>query len=308
MDLEVALLKRLHPIAFDKTVAFEPCNHKYTYLGNPVPTTVTGLTASCFEKFNGSEIISRCFSKWESEPSSEYFDLIEKAKKEFPLNARNVAREWILKSWETKGELARKKGTDVHAMIDRHANGRFSLEEQEKAPPEFQAYLNFRKENLHLQPFRTEVSLVLANERGQGYLAGQADMICIDKTNDEFVLLDWKASKKDLGPAAKAYRKGLNEASEMWEREHTKYAIQLALYSRMFKEAGMSIKKRFIVQLQESSFIVHEIDKELVLTTDEVVEKLLLTIRNTQPKHARNERETMQDGKKKKTWGGRGSN
>ena len=68
------------------------------------------------------------------------------------------------------------------------------------------------------------------------------------------------------------------------------------------KRLSLPLLKRTHASLEQDADV-------LVLTTDEVVEKLLLTIRNTQPKHARDEREKMQDGKKKKKqMGWEGSN
>lgn len=150
----------------DNLIEFQEMGHKYFINGISFPSA-TEIVARFFKAFD-AETAARNLN-----PNHRYFGL--------PIDE-------IVNAFRREGEIAATDGGHLHQQIENYLFG-----EHYQACPEMELFLHFIKEN-PTEPYRTEWTIF-----SEDYpIAGTIDFI--GKRNGEYVMYDWKRSKKVVNP------------------------------------------------------------------------------------------------------------
>ena len=172
-------LQERHPHPRDKTIRFDPADHKYFYQAAPdawrtASVSVTELVGACFPEFDEEFKIAQMMSrkKW---PPVQYTHADGSA----------FTKEEVACAWHQKRDEAATLGTWMHAEIEKELNG---LPPQDA--PELRHFRQFEAEVLRprgIRPFRTE--MVVYDEDLD--IAGSIDLLAVDDRG-VFYICDWK--------------------------------------------------------------------------------------------------------------------
>ena len=222
--------KRFNFETWSSSVAFDEETHKYIH-----PKDETGNA----EYLSVTTIIERFFP----------FDLkryIEKKAKD-----ENRDEEDVLDDFLTMRDEAAEKGTYLHSQIENYLKGnKFDSETKE-----FQLFLSFydkeiKKRNLL---FFDAEKMIISEKYN---VAGTIDCLFKKNDKDEYVMLDWKRSKKliiDGRPRIFGFGYALSELNALDNSSYYRYCLQQNIYKQIVeKEYSIKISSMQLVVLHEN--------------------------------------------------------
>lgn len=235
------VIQRTKKFKFDgwnSSIAFDEESHKYIH-----PKDETGNA----EYISVTTLIERFFP----------FDLkryIERKAEEENRTEDDVLDEYLLMRDE-----AAEKGTYLHNQIE-------SFLKQDKFDSdskEFELFLDFY--NKEIRPrnllFFDAEKMIFSNNYN---VAGTIDCLFKKENKDEYVMLDWKRSKKliiDGRPRIFGYGYALSELSSLDNSSFNRYCLQQNIYKHIAEtEYGMKISSMKLVVLHENYSDYHVVD------------------------------------------------
>lgn len=229
--------KRKAPTLLDN-IAFEDETHTYHH-----PKDETGNA----EYISVTTLIDRFFP----------FDLDRyiqnKAKKE------GKTEKEILEEFLKIRDEASEKGTLLHEQIENFLKGK----DYEEDSQEFRMFLDFYRQIVETKGFEfveAEKRILLEEYN----IAGTVDALFKKSNSDEYLIVDWKRSKKlviDGHPKKYGRGYGLSELGHLDNSSYYKYALQQNIYRHILqKKYGMTISSMNLIVLHENFEKFHRIN------------------------------------------------
>lgn len=216
----------------DKHVHFDEPTHIYTVKGQTFGyISVTKFLHEFFPHFDAEATIRKMMRSpnW---PNSKWF---------------GMTAEQIKAAWDANGKEASGAGTAMHLAIEQFLNGAAHLIPAEiLETAEWKYFQNFWKDHGHdLVPFRTEWEVWSEEYR----LTGSIDMIFYRKSDDSYVIYDWKRSKQ-IKTTNEFGGKGFYPLDHLPDCNYWHYTLQLNVY-RWFLETyyGLKISDMYLIIL-----------------------------------------------------------
>jgi hypothetical protein len=232
-------------------IAFEDEVHKYHH-----PKDETGNA----EYISVTTLIERFFP----------FDIDRyiqgKAKKE------GRTEEDVLDEFLRNRDEAAEKGTYLHEQIENYLKGK----DYESHTKEFMMFEDFYQQIVVSKGFE----FVEAEKRilFEDYnIAGTVDALFKKPYSDEYLIVDWKRSKKlvvDGYPKKYGYGYGLSELSHLDNSSYYKYVLQQNIYRYILqKKYGMSISSMNLIVLHENFDSFHRVNLGVMEKEVEIIFK-----------------------------------
>jgi ATP-dependent exoDNAse (exonuclease V) beta subunit len=219
--------KNRHPR--DAGITFDEPTHVYTVNGSSKGViSCTKFLHDFFPHFDADAIIKKMMSspKWSQ---SKYF---------------GQTAEEIKKGWNDNGAAASGAGTAMHLAIEQFLHGHPEMIEPEVLnTPEWKYFTNFWSDvSGDLVPYRSEWEVWSEEHK----LAGSIDMIFYRKSDDSYVIYDWKRSKEIK--KENSFENGYGPVAHLPNANYWHYTLQLNVY-RWFLETfyGLRISDMYIV-------------------------------------------------------------
>jgi hypothetical protein len=132
----------------------------------------------------------------------------------------------IKKSWDDNGSSASGAGTAMHLGIEQFLHGHPELISDEvKESLEWRYFMNFWKDvKEDLVPYRSEWEVWSEEYK----LAGSIDMIFYRKSDDSYVIYDWKRSKEIK--MENIFGTGFGPVAHLPDANYWHYTLQLNVY------------------------------------------------------------------------------
>ncbi len=219
----------------DSNIQFDPVNHKYSICNNSDFSSVTGIIAQMFPKFDPDTVIRKMMQgkKWRA---SKYY---------------GMSPEEIKSGWLLHGKVASDQGTNMHEKLEIYLNDKESflkvsanatfLESQE-----FKMFQQFECDFPNLQPYRTEMMIYTEEAK----IAGSIDLLYEDITSPgTFVMYDFKRALKI--EKSNYFEKGIHPlVSDLPSCNFYKYSLQLSIYSYILENFyDMKISEMYLLVL-----------------------------------------------------------
>ncbi|WP_209332898.1 hypothetical protein [Lunatimonas salinarum] len=224
--------------AWNSSIAFDEQSHKYIH-----PKDETGNA----EYISVTTLIERFFP----------FDLkryIERKAEEENRTEEDVLDEYLLMRDE-----AAEKGTYLHNQIECF----LKQDKFDSDSKEFELFLNFY--NKEIKPINLlffDAERMIFSDKYN--VAGTIDCLFKKESKDEYVMLDWKRSKKliiDGRPRIFGYGYALSELSSLDNSSFNRYCLQQNIYKLIAEtEYGMKISSMKLVVLHENYTDYHVVD------------------------------------------------
>lgn len=219
--------KNRHPR--DAKIEFDEPTHVYTVNGSSKGVvSCTKFLHEFFPHFDADAIIAKMMAspKW---PQNKYFGMTAEA---------------IKKLWDDNGAAASGAGTAMHLAIEQFLHGHPEMIEPHiLSTPEWKYFEKFWSEvSDDLVPYRSEWEVWSEEHK----LAGSIDMIFYRKSDDSYVIYDWKRSKEIK--KENSFGNGFGPVSHLPDANYWHYTLQLNVY-RWFLETfyGLRISDMYIV-------------------------------------------------------------
>jgi hypothetical protein len=216
----------------DDSIVFDEPTHTYTVNGTYEGwTSCTGFIHDFFPHFNPDAVIAKMMAspKW---PQSKYY----------PKTAEQIKAEW-----NANGAAASGAGTAMHLAIEQFMHGHPEVIDPAIFPtPEWRYFENFWKDmDGDLVPYRSEWEVWSEAHK----LAGSIDMVFYRKSDDSYVIYDWKRSK-EIKMEAFGDESGYGPVSHLPNVNYWHYTLQLNIY-RWFLETfyGLRISDMYLIIL-----------------------------------------------------------
>jgi hypothetical protein len=215
---------------WNSSIAFDEESHKYLH-----PKDETGNA----EYISVTTLIERFFP----------FDLkryIERKSEEENRTEDEVLDEYLLMRDE-----AAEKGTYLHSQIENFLSGK-NFDSDSK---EFSLFLDFYNREVALRKLKfSEAEKIIFSNRHN--VAGIIDCLFKKNDKDEYVMLDWKRSKKliiDGRPRVFGYGYALSELNTLDNSSYNRYCLQQNIYKHILEtEYSMKISSMKLVVLHEN--------------------------------------------------------
>lgn len=232
-------------------IAFEDEAHKYHH-----PKDETGNA----EYISVTTLIERFFP----------FDIDRyiqgKAKKE------GRTEEDVLEEFLKNRDEAAEKGTYLHEQIENFLKGK----DHESTSKEFRMFKDFYHQIVVAKGFE----FVEAEKRilFEAYnIAGTVDALFKKPNSDQYLIVDWKRSKKlviDGHPKKYGYGYGLSELNHLDNSSYYKYALQQNIYRYILQmKYGMTISSMNLIVLHENFDSFHRVPLGLLEKEVEIIFK-----------------------------------
>lgn len=215
----------------DKYVQFDEPTHIYTVKGvSKGYISTTKFLHEFFPHFDADATIKKMMNspKW---PESKWY---------------GKSAEEIKKTWSDSGKEASSKGTAMHLAIEQFLNGAEKIIDPEvKKTPEWIYFMNFWNKYGHdLEPYRTEWEVWTEEYK----LTGSIDMIFKRKSDNTYVIYDWKRSKEIK--TNNDFATALYPMEHLPDTNYWHYTLQLNVY-RWFLETyyGLKISDLYLIIL-----------------------------------------------------------
>jgi hypothetical protein len=227
-----SVIKRTKKFNFDgwnSSIAFDEESHKYLH-----PNDETGNA----EYISVTTLIERFFP----------FDLkryIERKAEE-----ENRTEEDVLDEYLIIRDEAAEKGTYLHSQIESYLK-KINFDSESK---EFKLFLEFYKNEIKKRNlvFSDAEKMIFSNKHN---IAGTIDCLFQKNNKDEYVMIDWKRSKKliiDGRPRVFGYGYALSELSSLDNSSYNRYCLQQNIYKYLVEtEYSMKISSMQLVVLHE---------------------------------------------------------
>jgi len=220
-------VKYVHPR--DASIVFDEPTHVYTVKGSSKGyISVTKFLHEFFPHFDAAAVIAKMMAspKW---PQSKYFG--------------KTSAE-IQKEWSDSGRVASAAGTALHLAIEQYLNGHAELiPHNVLATPEWNYFENFWKETKEdLVPYRTEWEIWAEEYK----LAGSLDMVFYRKSDDSYLIYDWKRSKEIK--MENRFESGFGPVEHLPDCNYWHYTLQLNIYRFVLERFyGLRISEMYLV-------------------------------------------------------------
>ena len=209
---------------FDSNITLDRESHRYQLTTDPELEFISATT-----------FVSQFFEKFEAEKIAK--KLVTSSPKYMGMTVTDVLALW--KESATHGTL-------VHEELENHILSQSPLTEP-KAIQGMQ-WLNKFKMKANFDIY-TEVMIYSQELR----ISGTIDLLLLNKNNGQYIIMDWKTSKKiDV----KSYRnkRGILPASlDIEDTKFNHYALQLSLYRYLLETYyGLEISQHLIIHLKDN--------------------------------------------------------
>ena len=255
MEFNNTVLSTINHHLRDDNIRFYETGHKYEILTDPDSkyTSVTTWNHHHFPKFDADAVIKNMMKGKNWNPTNKYWGMT-------PTEIKNM--------WSKNGESVSSAGTNMHAYIEgfmnnpniaagyTHAdlffeyNSKTSSTETAVSDPiettlEWQYFLRFIGDHLHLKPYRTEWMIFHEDIK----IAGSVDMI-YENEDGSLSIYDWKRSKDIVkDPSFKKYATN-PLISHILDSNYWHYALQLNTYKKILEDKyGKTVRELVLVRL-----------------------------------------------------------
>jgi hypothetical protein len=209
-----------NPFAQDARIHFDEPSHTYTFDGQRVGRSVTGLLHQFSSEFDAAAALEamKRSPEWE----------IKKATLEE--QGLGTSDHDFLERWSLNGRVQRSRGTLHHFHCECMVNG---VEVEEPHSPEFQQACAIYAQllDMGLQPWRSELSMYSIVLQ----CAGQADLVML-APDGSLVIVDWKRAKQIV------YENRFGclryPLSHLPDTNYFLYALQLNVYAFFLESEG----------------------------------------------------------------------
>jgi len=198
-------------------------NHEYKLKNNPDMsfTSVTTFINSFFEPFDDIKI-------------SNY--LVNNVPKYFGRTPESLIKDW---------DIARKYGTEVHLEIENWIKN--GTEPKDSRAVFAKSWIGGYVIKPHIKTF-SEV-IVFSEELG---IAGTIDILMMNQESNEYILIDWKTSKRIDMNSFKGKMGIKKETEKIEDCNYNHYSLQLSLYRYILETYyGININRQIIAHLKE---------------------------------------------------------
>lgn len=232
-------LKGVNTHPRDDSITFQEKSHTYYINGNSSGVvSVTKLIHCFFPEFNAVEIIRKMQEspKW---PSNKYF---------------GRSAEDIQEEWNRSGREASSAGTKMHLAIEKFMNGaEETISSDVKASREWTHFSEFWKDfGNELEPYRTEWEVWVEEIK----LAGSIDCVFRKRSDNTFVIYDWKRSKEIK--TENEFESGMGPLEHLPNSNYWHYTIQLNMYRWILeKYYGLKISDMYLIILHPNNTSYH---------------------------------------------------
>lgn len=245
----------------DDRIRFREEDHKYWIDDDDKDVlSCTTFIHYFFNEFDADLIIKRILrsKKYDTDPSYKYY---------------KMSSDNIKKMWSDNGKQAADEGTYNHLQIELFYNNL----KHDDTKKEFKMFKIF-DESLgnNMIPWRTEMMVFHDILR----LSGSIDMIFKDKSDNKYVLFDWKFCK-EISKTKNSNGYGKGELNKVRGTNFYKYSLQLSLYKRILEEYyDMDIKDMYLIVLHKTQneykkIKVDDMQKEITYMFGERKKELL---------------------------------
>lgn len=222
--------KKFQFSGWSSNIAFDEQSHKYIH-----PKDETGNA----EYISVTTLIERFFP----------FDLNRYIERK--ANEENRTEDEILDEYLLIRDEAAEKGTYLHSQIENFLTGK-TFDSDSK---EFSLFLNFYNREVVFRKLNfSEAEKIIFSERHN--VAGTIDSLFKKNDKDEYVMLDWKRSKKliiDGRPRVFGYGYALSELNTLDNSSYNRYCLQQNIYKYILEtEYSMKISSMKLVVLYEN--------------------------------------------------------
>jgi hypothetical protein len=209
----------------DQFIEFDEPTHIYTINGSSKGIiSCTKFLHEFFPHFDADAVIAKMMAS-DNWPNNKYF-------------GKTAAQ--IKKGWNDNGTLASGSGTAVHLAIEQFLHGHPELIKSDVLQTkEWKYFTNFWNDvSGDLVPYRSEWE-VWSDEHK---LAGQIDMVFYRKSDNSYVIYDWKRTKEiKMDNTFKNDSKGYGPVEHLPNANYWHYTLQLNVY-RWFLETFYNLK------------------------------------------------------------------
>ena len=214
------------------------------------------------EKYLGIERFQKQYSNKEIEidtAESESIERVIQRTKNLTFSEENRTEEVVLDEYLLMRDEAAEKGTFLHNQIENFLK-KTEFDEDSK---EFALFLDFYNKEIkerNLVFFDAE-KMIFSDKYN---VAGTIDCLFKKESSDEYVMLDWKRSKKliiDGRPRIFGYGYALSELNTLDNSSFNRYCLQQNIYKHIAEtEYGMKISSMKLVVLHENYSDYHIVD------------------------------------------------
>ena len=213
-------LATLNPFAQDSRIHFDEPSHTYTFDGQRVGRSVTGLLHQFSNEFDAAAALAamKRSPEWEAKKAT-----LEE-------QGLGTADHDFLERWSLNGKVQRSRGTLMHFHCECMVN---NVEVEEPHSPEFQQARAIYAQllDMGLQPWRSELSMYSTMLQ----CARQADVV-MRAQDGTLVVVDWKRTKQLV------YENGFGSLkyplSHLPDSNYWLYALQLNTYAFFLESAS----------------------------------------------------------------------
>jgi hypothetical protein len=164
---------------------------------------------------------------------------------------QGMTKEQIKAKWNANGAEASGAGTAMHLAIEQFLHGHPEIiEPAVKETPEWKYFMNFWNDvKEDLVPYRSEWEVWSEEYK----LAGSIDMVFYRRSDDSYVIYDWKRSK-EIKQSAFGEEGGHGPVAHLPHCNYWHYTLQLNVY-RWFLETyyGLKISDMYLVILHPNN-------------------------------------------------------
>ena len=213
----------------DEKIKLDKETHSYSLI-NKMDITFTSVTTYIdyfFEKFDAEKVAKKLVAKY---PKYE-----------------NRTVESLLEEWDKSA----KYGTIVHDEIENWIKNNVE-------PKELKS-INGKKW-LHAYQTKSDIEVmsevIIYSEELQ--IAGTVDILAKDNKTGEFVIIDWKTSKK-INKVSYKHKTGTHDVSKnIMDCNFSHYSLQLSLYRYILEEYyNLKVRNQVIVHLKDDGVDAH---------------------------------------------------
>ena len=213
----------------DGRVVLDAVTHIYTVDGAAVPRSASAVVSAAIGNyFDAKLVISKNLASWRSNERSKYHHLVVG----LPDDEAAAAIEAL---WANSSVL----GTKMHARAEDMLNDRATPDDGE-TDAEWRSLASalLELQRMGWSPLRTELSLWYESADGRVVCAGQLDALFEDPEGNT-VIVDFKRTAHDLSASAVPFggrRCAAEGMKHLYANDHTRYALQLSLYSVLLQQ------------------------------------------------------------------------
>ncbi len=212
---------------FDANITLERDEHKYILATNPNLEFVSATTfiSQFFEKFEAERIAKKLVAS-----SPRY---------------RGMTVEDVLAMWRESADY----GTKVHEELENHILHQDILKE-----PKAVHGMNWLNKYKMKSNFEVYPEVIIYSEELR--ISGTIDLLLFDKNSNNYIIMDWKTSKKIDTKSYKNKRGILPESANIEDSKFNHYALQLSLYRYLLEEYyNIEVTQHLILHLKDQECI-----------------------------------------------------